>query len=120
MIRYGIRVFSGLLLILMLAACAGSETPSWLQGRWQVAYNPNNDDSDDLVFLPGSRVSIETEDGRTLEGRYQIKQDQLLMQIQVGQRNVETRFRISSAHDRLLYKNGAYYTKFKETGESGD
>lgn len=115
----GNRVVSGLLLILMLAACAGSETPAWLLGRWQVSYNPNNDDSDVLVFLPGSRVNIETEDGRTLEGRYQIKQDQLLMLIQVGQRNVETRFKVSSAHDRLLYKNGAYYTKSADTDASG-
>lgn len=117
--QYGIRLISVLLTLLILAACGGgADTPAWLMGRWQLSYNPNHDDSDVLVFLSGARVNIETVDGRTLEGHFQINQDQLLILIQARQREVETRFRISDTHDRLVYKNGAYYTKPVVTGQS--
>lgn len=109
-----------MLLTLVLVACSGTtpEAAPWLLGRWQVSYNPNNDDNDVMVFQPDAMVTIETEDGRTLPGQYQIKQDQLLLLIQVGQRNVETGFTISAARDRLVYKNGAYYTKVNDGGGS--
>ena len=116
--RYGIRKITVLLALLILVACGAADTPAWLMGRWQLSYNPGNDDSDVLVFLPGGRVNIETVDGRTLEGHFQIDQDQLLMVIQGRKREIETRFRISDTHDRLIYKNSAYYTKPVATGQS--
>jgi hypothetical protein len=109
-----------MLLALMLPACsgAGSETPPWLLGRWQVAYNPNQDDSDVLLFQPGGKVRIEMEDGRALPGYFQVQQDKLVLLIQIGQRNIETQFQISPAKDRLVFSNGAYYMKFNDEGDT--
>jgi len=107
------KAFSIVLLMLFLLACsgAGPETPPWLLGRWQVAFNPGQDDNDVLWFQQGGKVNIATEDGRSLQGLYQIKQDELIMLIQIGQRNVETRIKISAARDKLFFSNGAYYMK---------
>jgi hypothetical protein len=111
-----------MLLCLLLPACgsAGPEAPAWLSGRWQVAYNPGHDSNDVLFFQSGANVSIATEDGRSLNGVYQIKGDQLIMLVQVGQRSVETQVKISAARDRLIFSNGAYYMRVGDTVVADD
>jgi hypothetical protein len=100
-------------LCLLLLACsgAGPETPAWLSGRWEVAYNPRHDTNDVLFFQPDAKLRIATEDGQSLDGYYQIKGDQLILLVQVGPRNVETLVRISPQQDRLTFSNGAYYMR---------
>jgi len=104
-----------LILSLNLLACsgAGPETPSWLLGHWQVAFNPGEDDNDVLWFQQSGKVRIDTEDGRSLQGLYQIKEDQLIMLVQVGSRNIESIIKISPNRDKLFFSNGAYYMKQK-------
>ena len=106
-----------LILSLNLLACSGAEpeTPSWLLGRWQVAFNPGQDDNDVLWFQQGGKVRIDTEDGRSLQGLYQIKQDELIMLIQIAPRKVESIIKISPNKDKLFFSNGAYYMK-QESG----
>lgn len=101
---------------LILLACSGvsQETPSWLLGRWQVAYNPGQDDNDILQFQQGNKISIETADGRSLKGDILLQGNKLLLFIQVGRRSIETQIQISATQDRLIFNNGAYYMKVKD------
>jgi len=109
---------------LILLGCSGGAqqtTPPWLLGRWQLSYNPQQDDNDILLFSQGGKVRIETEAGRSLNGHFLIQQEQLLLLVQIGQRSVETRFRISEAKDQLIFSNGAYYMKDNDgSGGVGD
>lgn len=104
---------SMLLLVMGLQGCdsVADTSPAWLVGNWHVAYNPLNDNTDVLKFMPKNKVAILTEDGRKMTGHYLIREDKLLLLIDKGGRSIETEFHISTARDRLTYKNGAYYTR---------
>jgi len=106
-------VLSMLLTVTGLQGCesAADSGPAWLVGDWHVTYNPLNDDTDVLKFMPKNKVAILAEDGRKMTGHYLIREDKLLLVIDKGGRSVETEFHISTARDRLTYKNGAYYTR---------
>lgn len=98
----------------LLAGCGADmsvATPPWLLGRWHVAFNPGHDANDVLQFQTNNRVKIETEAGQLLKGFFQIEQDELILMIDVGRRNVEIRLRISASHEQLIFSNGAYYLK---------
>ncbi|MBI5450611.1 MAG: hypothetical protein HY940_04565 [Gammaproteobacteria bacterium] len=106
------RPVIGVLLAGLLAACGRApDAPPWLLGSWTLTHNPNHDDNDSLSFLPHGKVQIRTEDGRTLDGVYQLSDQALVISIMNGQRPVEARFTVSSDHARLQYSNGAYYTR---------
>ncbi len=101
----------GLLLLLSLTACSGSDDSAWLIGRWAVAYNPSLDDNDQLVFLAEQRMRIEMADGRKIDGEYQVRGNDLTLHLAVPKRPTEVHFRISPDHQRLIFKNGAYYQR---------
>lgn len=117
------RITIALLLsiVFLLPALQGCDNkadagPPWLLGQWHVAYNPLNDDSDILKFMPDNKVLILTEDGRKMTGSYQVRADQLLLVIDKGGRSIETKFSISRSRDRLTYRNGAFYTRADKAG----
>lgn len=106
-------IFSMLLLVTALQGCdnVADSGPAWLVGEWRLSYNPLNDATDALQFLPDNKVAILTEDGRNMTGHYLIREDTLVLVIDKAGRSIETEFHISSSRDRLTYKNGAYYTR---------
>ncbi len=97
----------------VLLAC-GSDTGDgenqWLFGRWELAYNPANDDEDVLWFREDGSVVIETVNGREIPGRYWVRGQRLDLQLMLSNRPLEVSFTISPDHERLIYEQtGAYY-----------
>lgn len=103
----------GLLLLTGIQGCSNraDSGPAWLVGEWHVSFNPLHDDADVLKFMPESKAAILTEDGRRMTGHYLIHENTLVLVIDKGGHSIETQFQISTARDRLTYKNGAFYTR---------
>ena len=120
-----IRSYKTLFIIILcigLFACGGinGDEHKWLIGEWQLTYNPSHDDEDVLSFSSGGRLTIKTVGGRSIDGHYQIVDNQLIMLIPNGSRPIETSFKISEARDQLLFANGAYYTKGESVTKKAD
>lgn len=107
------RAIAGLLLIGSVACTEPDrgEAPDWLAGSWELTHNPTGDDEDVLIFDEQGQVTVQTEDKRRLHGRYHVKDSTLLLLLMIGNRQVETQFELDHGNQRLVYKNGAYYTK---------
>ncbi len=101
----------GVMLVLLTACSGGMESEhDWLLGQWELAYNPENDDEDVLLFHEDGRVVIQTVDGREINGRYRIANDRLYLTLMLATRPLEVSFAISPDHSRLIFeKTGAYY-----------
>ncbi len=99
--------------MLPLLSCTRTDDSSWLVGQWQVTYNPAHDDEDRLIFLDGEQIRIEMSDGRKVEGHYRVINDDLILTLAVPKRPTEVHFRVSPDHQRLIFKNGAYYQRQK-------
>lgn len=101
-----------ILCLLLLSACSqDTETPFWLLGRWQVVFNPNHQDKDDLIFHQNGKVSIETEEGTTLHGYFLIKNNALILFIQTENKNIEIHIKTTESNDQLIFTSGAFYKK---------
>ncbi len=101
----------GIVLVLLAACSASTDSGNdWLLGQWELAYNPENDDEDVLLFHEDGRVVIQTVDGREINGRYRIANDHLYLTLMLANRPLEVNFAISPDHSRLIFeKTGAYY-----------
>jgi len=108
--------FSALLLgvLLLTGACTSSDEssrPAWLLGTWKVVHNPENDSRDDLIFHKNGSVTVRTETGDELQGKYAVEGRQLKLVIAGRKRPVDVMFTISDDHTRLIYPvSGAYYS----------
>ncbi len=103
-----------LLFVVMASACGSGGDPGaqqWLHGTWELTFNPDRDDEDNLVFDEDGVVRILTADNRVLNGRYQVSDNDLLLVLVVNDKPVDVSFEISPDKTRLVYRNGAYYTK---------
>lgn len=98
--------------LVALAGCggeAGSEQ-DWLLGRWELAYNPENDDEDVILFREDGSVVIQTVDGREINGQYRVVEDRLYLNLMLPTRPLQVSFAISPDHSRLIFEEtGAYY-----------
>lgn len=99
--------------IVMFSGCSGNEAEkhAWLHGTWELTFNPDNDDSDVLTFKPDGTVTVDTIDGRQISGQYAVLDQELALTLVSNQKIVDVRFTISPDQSRLIYENGAYYTR---------
>lgn len=105
------RLITLILLALAVVACDGTTREEWLHGTWSLAYNPQRDSEDELSFGRDGTVSIHTARDQLIRGKYQVSEDDLAMVLDVDGKVVEVHFEISPDRSRLVYPNGAYYTK---------
>ncbi len=98
---------------LSLLACGGEQARhEWLHGDWALTHNPQNDSEDSLRFERSGKVSVlVSSGGRNIHGRYHVSEQGVEMLLEVGERLVDVHFDVSPDHSRLIYHNGAYYTK---------
>ena len=104
------------LMIVILSACtytSGAKEAVWLHGVWELTHNPDNDSADKLIFKDDGTVVVQTEDGREIPGKYLIEEDQLKMTLATERDVIDVDFTISADKSKLIYKNGAFYTKQK-------
>ncbi len=87
-----------------------AEEAAWLHGVWQLSYNPDNDDEDELVFKPDGQLVILTQHGQ-IQGEYALDGDLLRMLVKVNARPVITEFKLSPNKDKLIFENGAEYSR---------
>ncbi len=107
-----IRLLIPICLTLLLFACGGDNRHDWLHGDWVLTYNPQRDSQDTLRFEPSGKVYILVSSEKPdIRGRYQVSDEGLDMLLNVDDRIVEAHFDISPDRSRLIYHNGAYYTK---------
>lgn len=100
--------------LLVLAACSdpASNDNAWLLGRWELAYNPDADDEDVLLFREDGSVLVQTVDGREVPGKYHIRGERLDLDLALSTRLLQVSFDISPDHSRLIFpKSGAYYQR---------
>ncbi len=103
-----------LLLTAMTTACDSGSDPAaeeWLHGTWELTFNPERDSEDALVFNRNGFVQVHTANKRVIDGSYQMSSNTLLIVLVVNDQPVDVRFEISPDKSRLVYENGAYYTK---------
>lgn len=101
------------LCFVIFSACSGSNNTAevgWLHGTWQVSHNPENDDEDDMVFMADGKVLIKSKQG-DLKGYYAVEGRLLRMLITVNGKPVPTEFRVSQNNAKLIFKNGAEYSR---------
>lgn len=97
-----------------VGACGSDSDPAgqaWLHGTWVLTFNPDRDSRDDLVFRDNGGVEVHTEDNRVVNGIYRIRDDQLVLLLEIKDQVVDVNFDIAPDKSRLTYKNGAYYTR---------
>jgi hypothetical protein len=105
---------AALLLVALTTACSdgsGAAAQQWLHGAWELTFNPDQDSEDDLVFAKDGSMRVHAANARVIDGKYLVSGNELLMLLVVNGKPVEVRFEISPDKSRLIYKNGAYYTK---------
>ena len=107
---------SACLLLACLTACSytsGAKDAVWLHGAWVLTHNPEKDSADKLLFKDDGTVVVQTEDGREIPGKYLIEDNQLKMTLATSRDVVDVEFTISADKSKLIYRNGAFYTKQK-------
>ena len=75
--------------------------------------NPDKDADDKLLFKDDGAVIVQTEDGREIPGKYLIDDNQLKMTLATRRDVIDVEFTISADKSKLIYRNGAFYTKQK-------
>jgi len=109
---YRLLPFSLLVLALVtVMGCGNANREEWLHGTWELAYNPDGDDEDRLIFDPRGKVAIQTFDDQVIEGNYAVADNDLALLLQTDRKDIEVHFEISPDRSRLIYHSGAYYTK---------
>ena len=109
-------IFSACLIIAGLTACSynsGARDAVWLHGVRELTHNPDKDSADNLLFKDDGTVVVQTEDGRAIPGKYLIDENQLKMTLATGRDVIDVEFTISVDKSKLIYRNGAFYTKQK-------
>lgn len=97
-----------------LSGCSyssGAKEAVWLHGTWELTHNPDNDSSDTLVFKDDGTVTVQTEDGRQIPGKYLVDENKLKMTLDTGRNVIDVEFTVSADKSKLIYSNGAFYTK---------
>ena len=108
------RLIVVMLIAGMTAACFGGPNPDqekWLHGSWELTFNPEHDDSDVLIFKDDGTVMVRTADGRNISGKYAVFDKELAVTLVMNNKIIDVKFQISPDQSRLIYENGAYYTK---------
>jgi len=90
-----------------------SDDRDWLVGRWELAYNPEHDDEDVLLFKTDGSVEIHTVDGRKVLGKYLLTKNKLAITLISRRQPIDVSFSINPDRTRLRFKNGAYYERKK-------
>jgi len=101
-------------MVVFVSACSytsGSKDAVWLHGVWELTHNPDKDDEDKLDFKDDGTVIVRTEDGREIHGKYLIDENHLKMTLAAPKNIVDVDFTISEDKKKLIYENGAFYTK---------
>ncbi len=114
--KYGYNVYPALwlaLAVLLAPGCSSGDpaSHSWLHGSWELTFNPQKDDADVITFNSDGTVSIATADGHGVIGKYAVLDQEVALTLVSNQKIVDVRFAMSPDHTRLVYENGAYYTK---------
>ena len=111
--KWYIWIIAGLT-VACLSGCSdssGAKEALWLHGVWDLTHNPEHDSSDTLVFKDDGTVTVQTEDERQITGKYLIDKNTLKMTLDTGRNVIDVEFTISEDKSKLIYSNGAFYTK---------
>jgi len=114
-VKRSITIYACLILA-CLTACSytsGAKDAVWLHGVWELTHNPDKDAADNLLFKDDGTVVVHTEDGREIPGKYLIDENLLKMTLATGRDVIDVEFTISADKSKLIYRNGAFYTKQK-------
>ncbi len=113
---------------LLLVSCSKSEAPSvqpaaaanpsaetglgWLLGTWELAYDPDNNPTDYLVFQADNVVESRKSLGAMgTAGKFQLAGDTLTTSFAVRDREISIDFTVSEDKGRLIKSDGAYYMR---------
>lgn len=102
------------MLFVLISACSytsDSKDAVWLHGVWVLTHNPGKDDDDKLDFKDDGTVIVRTQDGREIHGKYLIDENHLKMTLVTPKNLLDAEFTISEDKTKLIYENGAFYTK---------
>ncbi len=111
--KQGLRWLLAAIFFVSLSGCFEEEKVdvSWVLGTWELAYNPEKDDQDKLVFDSDETVTVLAEKGGKLQGSYQYVDGKLKISLATQRKTIEVEFEVSLDHSKLIYESGAYYTK---------
>ena len=102
------------MVFVFISACSytsDSKDAVWLHGVWELTHNPDKDDADNLDFKDDGTVIVRTQDGREIHGKYLIDENHLKMTLVIPKNIIDVEFTISEDKTKLIYENGAFYTK---------
>lgn len=86
----------------------------WLHGTWELAYDPDNNDKDWIVFGKLGKFILKGPKGPDYEGYYSIKSNKLILGIKVNDRVRTTEMAISDDRTKLTNESGAYYRRISK------
>ncbi|HED39097.1 MAG TPA: hypothetical protein ENJ13_01545 [Chromatiales bacterium] len=111
--KQGLGWLLAAIFMVTLASCGadGQQDSGWLLGKWELAYNPENDDDDALIFDSDDTVTVLAEKGGKMQGTYQYVGNQVRIALPTSRQTINVEFEVSSDHSKLIYKSGAYYMK---------
>ena len=101
------------LLVVLQAANALAEPGSndWLVGTWELAFDPDGNPKDWLIFDERKQVVSRGPDGRTTSGTHRFTGDEVSLFFIVGSRSLQIPLAVSENGSRLTNASGAYYIK---------
>lgn len=101
------------ILVVLMVGCSEEtkQDTTWILGKWELAYNPEKDDEDALIFDSDDTVTVLAEKGGKLPGTYQYSDGILKISLPTQRKTIEVEFEVSSDHSKLTYASGAYYIK---------
>lgn len=101
------------LLCITITACSNddNQTTSWIEGKWELTFDPDGDKTDWLIFQNDNSIVLETSDGRKISGEYIISQNDIFLTFKVNSKSVDLRLTVSDDKSKLMNNSGAYYTK---------
>jgi hypothetical protein len=111
--------FALLALVIGLTASVHAQESAWLLGKWELAYDPDNNPKDWLEFsADGHAVSI-TAEGRRIPGRYVLNDRQINVTYSYNGKMIPYVLKFSAEKDTLIAysektKNTSLYRKVKE------
>ncbi len=95
-------------------AGADSNANRWIIGTWELAYDPDSDPKDWLIFEEGQQITVRSPTGELTRGIYQVNDDVVILFVIAGSRPLQIPMSVSADRERLNNSSGAYYTKVSE------
>ncbi len=101
------------LLLLWTPACNNNnnQDTSWIEGIWELTFDPDNNITDWLIFHNDNIIILETGDGREISGEYTISENNISLTFKVNDKTVDIKLTASNDKSKLSNNSGAYYTK---------